>query len=251
MLAAVGAGMLLAVIFAVASLVFKADPIMVGIGVNFLAMGSTILLLQVFYGNPGVTPGNVKSNLSRIDLGPIGDIPLLGDAINNQTILVWLALLMVPLYAFVLYRTPYGVHLRAVGEDEQAALAAGINASRVKFIAIIISGALSGLAGAQLSMAALGSFTANMTSSRGFIAVAALTFGLARPYRTFIACLIFGVADAFADRLGLAGANPSLALMTPYVITIGALVLASLRVRSALASRARRALESVTAPARP
>ncbi|MCA0250752.1 MAG: ABC transporter permease [Actinobacteria bacterium] len=246
-LAAIGAALLLALIFAVASLVFKADAIVVGIGVNLLAAGATVLLLQVLFGNPGVTPGNVKAILPKLNLGIIGDIPILGPAINNQTILVWLAFLLVPAYAFLLYRTRYGVHLRAVGEDEPAAIAAGINVFNVKFISILISGLMCGLAGAQLAMATLGSFTAGMTSSRGFIAVAALTFGLAKPYRTMVACLMFGAADALADRLGLAGANPSLSLMTPYVVTIIALVLAALRVRSALNARAKRALTHTAA----
>lgn len=241
-LAAVGAAVLLALIFAVASLIFKADFIVVGIGVNLLAVGASVLLLTVLYGNPGVTPGNVKAILPKLDLGIIGDIPILGPAIDNQTILVWLAFLLVPAYSFLLYRTRYGVHLRAVGEDEPAAIAAGINVFNVKFVSILISGVMCGLAGAQLAMATLGSFNAGMTSSRGFIAVAALTFGLAKPVRTMVACLIFGAADALADRIGLAGANPSLSLMTPYVITIIALVLAALRVRAALSARSKRAL---------
>jgi simple sugar transport system permease protein len=246
-LAAVGAAVLLALVFAVASLVFKADFIVVGIGVNLLAVGVSVLLLQVMYGNPGVTPGNVKAILPKLDLGPIGDIPILGPAINNQTILVWLAFLLVPAYSFLLYRTRYGVHLRAVGEDEPAAIAAGINVFNVKFVSILISGVMCGLAGAQLAMATLGTFTAGMTSSRGFIAVAALTFGLAKPTRTMVACLIFGAADAFADRLSLAGANASLSLMTPYAVTIIALVLAALRMKSVMSARSKRALAHVVA----
>jgi simple sugar transport system permease protein len=206
-----------------------------------------VLLLQVMYGNPGVTPGNVKAILPKLDLGPIGDIPILGPAINNQTILVWLAFLIVPAYSFLLYRTRYGVHLRAVGEDEPAAIAAGINVFNVKFVSILISGVMCGLAGAQLAMATLGSFTAGMTSSRGFIAVAALTFGLAKPTRTMVACLIFGAADAFADRLSLAGANASLSLMTPYAVTIIALILAALRMQSVMSARSKRALAHVVA----
>lgn len=241
-LAALGAGLVMAVIFAVAALVFKADFIVVGIGINLLAVGLTVLMLTVLYGNAGATPGEVKAILPRIDLGPIGDIPVIGSALNNQTLLVWLAIIAVPTYAYVLYRTRYGVHLRAVGEDEPAAVAAGINVFRVKFISILISGALSGIAGAQLAMATVGSFTSGMTASRGFIAVAALTFGLARPYRTMVACLIFGAADALADRLGLLGANSSLSLTVPYIITIVALVFASVRVRAALKARTKRAL---------
>lgn len=240
---AIIAALLLALVFALATLTFKADFIVVGIGINLLAAGVTVLLLTVLYGNAGVTPGNVKAILPKIDLGVLGDIPIIGPMLNDQTILVWLAFLLVPVYSYVLYRTPFGVHLRAVGEDESAAQAAGINVVRVKFISILLSGIFCGVAGAQLSMATVGSFTAGMTASRGFIAVAALTFGLGRPYFTMIACLIFGAADALADRLALAGVNSSLALTTPYVITVIAIVLAALRVRSAYKARARKALQ--------
>lgn len=239
---AIAAAVILALVFALATLTFKADFIVVGIGINLLAAGVTVLLLTVFYGNAGVTPGNVKAILPKIDLGVLGNIPIIGPMLNDQTMLVWLAFLLVPVYSYVLYRTPYGVHLRAVGEDESAARAAGINVARVKFISILLSGVFCGIAGAQLAMSTVGSFTAGMTASRGFIAVAALTFGLGRPYFTMIACLIFGAADALADRLALAGVNSSLALTTPYVITIIAIVLAALRVRSAFKARSRKAL---------
>ena len=142
-----------------------------------------------------------------------------------------------PIYSYVLYRTPWGVHLRSVGEDEAAAEAAGIRVTRTKFVSILMSGVLCGIAGAQLAMATLGSFTAGMTSGRGFIAVAALTFGLARPVRTMIAAFIFGAADAVADQLGVAGVNSNLALMTPYIITILALVLVGVRVRRSATAR--------------
>ena len=237
-LAAMAAGLVLALIYAAATLGLKADFIVVGIGVNLLAAGMSVFLLQVIYGNPGVTPGDATIRLPRIDLGPIGDIPVIGQAFDRQTAIVWLALLAVPLASFVLYRTRYGVHLRAVGEDEHAAEAAGISVNRVKFISILISGLLCGLAGAQLAMATLGSFTANMTAGRGFIAVAALTFGLARPVRTMVAAFIFGAADAIADLMGIAGINSNLALMTPYVITIIALVLMGLRFRKVRSGRA-------------
>lgn len=230
-LAAVAAGMVLSLLYAVATLLLRADFIVVGIGVNLLAAGLSVFLLQVVYGNPGVTPPSASITLPRIPLGPIGKIPVLGPAVDHQTPLVWLAFLSVPVYSYLLYRTAYGVHLRAVGEDEGAAQAAGIKVTRTRFISILVSGALCGLAGAQLAMATLGSFTAGMTSGRGFIAVAALTFGLAKPVRTMVAAFIFGAADAVADQLGVAGVNSNLALMTPYVITILALVLAGLRLR--------------------
>ncbi len=182
--AAVLSGLLLALLYAIATLNLKADFIVVGIGVNLLAAGLSVFLLQVLYGNPGVTPPDASINLPRIPLGPLAHIPVIGPAVDDQTPLVWLAFLCVPLYSYLLYRTRFGVHLRAVGEDEGAAEAAGISIRRMKFWSILISGVLCGLGGAQLAMATLGSFTAGMTSGRGFIAVAALTFGLAKPVRT-------------------------------------------------------------------
>ncbi len=239
-LAAVVSAILLALLYALATLYFRADFIVVGIGVNLLAAGLSVFLLQVVYGNPGVTPPSASINLPRVPVGPLAQIPLIGEAVDQQTPLVWLAFACVPLYSYVLYRTRFGVHLRAVGEDEGAAEAAGISIRRMKFLSILVSGALCGLGGAQLAMATLGSFTAGMTSGRGFIAVAALTFGLAKPVRTMVAAFIFGAADAVADQLGVAGVNSNLALMTPYVITIIALVLAGFRLRGLLFARASR-----------
>ncbi|WP_225755239.1 ABC transporter permease [Actinotalea sp. Marseille-Q4924] len=236
-LAAVVAALILAAIYAAATLWAGADNIVVGIGINLLAAGVSIFLLEVFYGNPGSSPASSRITLPRLSLGPLGDIPFLGAATDNQTALVWVAFLSVPLASFVLFRTRYGVHLRAVGEDEPAALAAGIDVRRVKMQSILISGLLCGLAGAQLAMATLGTFTSNMTAGRGFIAVAALTFGLARPVRTMIAAFIFGAADAIADLLGIAGFNSSIALMVPYVVTIVALVFAGIRFRGWRKSR--------------
>lgn len=241
---AIVAGTLLASIYAFASLWLKADFIVVGIGVNLLAAGLSIFLLQVFYGNPGATPPSANIRLPKIDVGPLANIPGIGGAINGQTALVWIAFLCVPLASLVLYRTKFGVHLRAVGEDEAAAQAAGIAVRKVKFQAILISGLLCGMAGAQLAMATLGSFSANMTAGRGFIAVAALTFGLGRPVRTMVAASIFGAADAIADQLGIAGINSNLALMTPYIITIIALVFAGVRFSKIRAKRREDALVS-------
>lgn len=217
-LAAIASSIVLSAIYALFTLWGKADFIVVGIGINMLAAGVSILALQLLYGNPGGTPQDVHSSLPKFTL------PLLG----QQTPLAYLALLCVPLYAFMLYRTRYGVHLRAVGQDLPAAIAAGINDKKVKLISILMCGTLTGLAGAQLSMANLGSFNQNMSSGRGFIAVAALTFGRAKPVPTLIAAVVFGLADAIADRLGVAGINSNLAKMAPYIITIVALTLASM-----------------------
>lgn len=232
------ASMLLSLLYALCALVFKADFFVVGIGVNLLAAGLTVFVMQVLYGSQGSTPPDATITLPRIDLGPVASIPVLGPALNQQTPLVWLALLSVPVFWWILYRTRFGVQLRAVGEDPGAATAAGISLNRKKFWAIVWAGVLCGFAGAQLSMATLGGFTANMTSGRGFIAVAALTFGRARPVPTMVAAFIFGAADAIADQLTVAGFNSNLALMMPYVITILALVVVGLDITKRFRRRA-------------
>lgn len=226
--AAVVSAVVLSLIYALCALMFKADFFVVGIGVNILAAGLTIFAMQLLYNNVGSTPPDATITLPRIDLGPLAQIPILGPMFNQQTPLAWLALLSVPAFWWILYRTKFGVQLRAVGEDPGAATAAGISLTRKKFWSIIWAGILCGFAGAQLSMATLGTFAANMTSGRGFIAVAALTFGRARPVPTMVAAVLFGTADALADQLTVAGINSNLALMLPYVITIVALVVVGL-----------------------
>ncbi len=228
-IAAMGAAVLISLLYAVMTLIFKADFIVVGIGINLLAAGASVLIMLILYGSPGATPSSASIELPK----------WLG-----QTPLVYLALITVAVFWFVLYKTPFGVHLRAVGQDLPAATAAGINGMRVKFISILICGLLCGLGGAQLSMATLGTFTAGMTSGRGFIAVAALTAGRARPVPTLIWALVFGLTEAFADLLNVKGVNSNLANMTPYVITIIALTVTAMelgkrrRVRTAAARAA-------------
>ncbi|WGD38268.1 ABC transporter permease [Lysinibacter sp. HNR] len=238
LVAGVLAAALLALIFAIIVLHFHADEIVVGIGVNLLAVGLTVFLLVTLYGNAGVTPPDKTITLPKISLGPLAEIPVLGPTLNDQTVLVWLAFAAVPLCSFLLYRTRFGVHLRAAGEDQAAAQAAGVRVLRVKFMSVLLSGVFCGLAGSQLAMATIGAFSADMTAGRGFIAVAALTFGLARPVRTMVAATIFGAADALSDLLGIAGINSNIALMMPYIITIVALVFSGLRIRSLLRGNA-------------
>lgn len=237
LVAAVVSALVMSLLFAICVLWLKADVIVVGIGINILALGLTVLLLQVLYNSSGTTPPDVSIQMPKIPLGPVDGIPVLG-AFANQTPVMWLGLLSVPTFAFVLYRTRFGVHLRAVGEDEPAAVAAGIRPDRTKLIAMLIGGGLCGLAGAQLAMATLGTFTTNMTAGRGFIAIAALTFGRAKPIPTMIAAFIFGAADAFADHMGQSGINSNLALMTPYIITIVALAIAGIDLRKRRQRRA-------------
>jgi ABC-type uncharacterized transport system permease subunit len=183
LLAGIAAGMLIAAIHAVACIRFKADQVVSGTAINILMLGIPAFISGALFASTGSTPQIPKEQLipwTPIVLGFLGFVPL-----------VW----------YVLYRTPFGLRLRAVGENPEAADAAGISVKRVRYTAVLISGALAGIGGAYLSIGQSSLFTRNMTSGRGFIALAALIFGKWRPVQTMLACLLFGFTEAIAIQL--------------------------------------------------
>jgi simple sugar transport system permease protein len=183
LLAGVAAGMLIAAIHAVACIRFKADQVVSGTAINILMLGIPAFVSGALFASTGSTPQIPKEQL--IPWTPI----VLG------------FLVFVPLTWYVLYRTPFGLRLRAVGENPEAADAAGISVKRIRYTAVLISGALAGIGGAYLSIGQSSLFTRNMTSGRGFIALAALIFGKWRPVQTMLACLLFGFTEAVAIQL--------------------------------------------------
>jgi simple sugar transport system permease protein len=182
LLAGVLAGVGVALIHAVASIRFQADQVVSGTAINILMLGVPALLSGAFFLSSGSTPQIPKENL--IPWTP-----------------VVLAFLLVPVTWYVLFRTPFGLRLRAVGENPGAADAAGVSVTRLRYSAVLLSGALAGIGGAYLSIGQSSLFTRNMTSGRGFIALAALIFGKWRPVQTMLACLLFGFTEALAIQL--------------------------------------------------
>jgi simple sugar transport system permease protein len=182
LLAGIGAGALVAGIHALATIRFRADQVVSGTAINILMLGVPPFLSGALFLSSGSTPQIPQENLLR-----------------NAPIII--AVLLVPLTWYVLYRTPFGLRLRAVGEKPEAADAAGIGVNRMRYTAVLLSGALAGIGGAYLSIGQSSLFTRNMTSGRGFIALAALIFGKWRPVQTMLACLLFGFAEALAIQL--------------------------------------------------
>jgi ABC-type uncharacterized transport system permease subunit len=183
LLAGVAAGMLIASIHAVACIRFKADQVVSGTAINILMLGIPAFVSGALFASTGSTPQIPKEQLMP------------------WTPIVLGFLVLVPLTWYVLYRTPFGLRLRAVGENPEAADAAGISVKRIRYTAVLISGALAGIGGAYLSIGQSSLFTRNMTSGRGFIALAALIFGKWRPVQTMLACLLFGFTEAVAIQL--------------------------------------------------
>src|ERR1700692_2716448 len=208
LLAAMAAGFFMAAIFAVTCIRFKADQVVSGAAINILMFGIPGFLSGAFFLSSGSTPQLPKEHL-------IPWTPII------------IAFALVPISWYVMYRTPFGLRLRAVGEKPEAADAAGVSVKRMRYSGGLIAGVLAGLGGAYLSIGQSSLFTRNMTSGRGFIALAALIFGKWRPFQTMFACLLFGFTEAVSYRMQAVVKLPSgedipvqFILMVPYVLTI-------------------------------
>jgi general nucleoside transport system permease protein len=223
LLAAMGAGAGLALIHAVFSIHLRADQIVSGTAINFLALGVTGYFFVDVYGQEG-TPEDIP-RVPDIDL-PLEKIPtgigdFLDDVLGHLNLMIWLSFLLLVVAYVVLFKTPIGLRIRAVGEHPRAADTVGISVYSIRYAAVIISGILAALGGAYLSIGFLGSFNENMTAGRGFIALAAVIFGAWRPFGAFAAALLFGFSSALAQRLPeYSGSAATLFQALPYVLTL-------------------------------
>jgi general nucleoside transport system permease protein len=213
------AGGALGLIHAVFSIALRADQVVSGVAVNFLAAGITGYYFIAHYGDEG-TPGSVPS-VPDVSIPVIKDMGFFGEAIGNANLLTWVALVMVPLMALYLYRTPAGLRLRSVGEKPRAADSVGIRVLRTRYLAVVTSGCLAGLGGVYLSVGLVHSFNQGMTAGRGFIALAVVIFGAWRPYGALAGAILFGFSSAVAQRLP--AFSESLAVLfqaLPYVLVL-------------------------------
>jgi ABC-type uncharacterized transport system permease subunit len=214
------AGGLTALIHAFFSIQLRADQIVSGTAINFLALGVTGYFFIDVYGDLG-TPGEGIPRIPDVNLPLIRDIPFIGDVIGQMNLMVWSSIALLFVSYIVMFRTPIGLRIRAVGEHPRAADTVGISVYRVRYACVVISGMLAAAGGAYLSIGFLGSFNENMTAGRGFIALAALIFGNWRPFGAFGAALLFGFSSALAQRLP--EYSPSGAVLfqaLPYALTL-------------------------------
>jgi general nucleoside transport system permease protein len=218
-LVGMAAGGLLALIHAVFAVSLRADQIVSGTALNFLAFGITTYLYLNRYGAEG-TPTDLPQ-VPDVNLPLIEDIPFFGDVFGQVNLLIWIGLALVLVTWVVVFRTPPGLRLRAAGENPLAAETAGLSVVKTRYIAVIMSGVLAGAGGAYLSIGFVHSFSQNMTIGKGFIALAALIFGRWRPGGALMAALLFGFSTALAQRLPVF--SPSAATLfqaLPYVLTL-------------------------------
>jgi simple sugar transport system permease protein len=212
-------GALLALIHAVFAVSFRADQIVSGFSMNFLATGITGFAYVSIYGTQG-TPDQIP-RAPDVTVPLLEDIPFLGDVVGRMSILVWLGLLTALLTWVVVFRTPIGLRLRSVGENPLAAQTAGVSPVRVRYIAVLISGMLAAIGGAYLSIGFIGSFGENMTAGRGYIALAVLICGRWMPGGALVFALLFGFFSALAQRLPVFSESAATLFQAlPYVITL-------------------------------
>jgi len=223
-LGAMIAGGLMALVHAIVSINFKADQTVSGIAINIAALGLTNYLLTVQTQGAGVPSLHGNLRIPLVNWGPLSQIPFIGPVFFQQNVIFYVAIVILVGMHFLLFRTNVGLRIRAVGEHPQAADTAGVNVRLVRYLCVISSGLLSGLAGAFLSLGIAGIFNPNMTAGRGFIALAAMIFGKYTPFGAAGACVLFGLGDALSTRLQSTGVSANILSTLPYVLTLIALV---------------------------
>lgn len=207
----------------------KANNIMCGLAINAIAKGGTILVLFLLTGNKGASTALRSMSIPHVDIPVIENIPLIGEVISGQNLLTYVAFALVILMHVYIFKTRGGICISAVGENPKAVDSVGISILRTRYRALLISGVFSGLAGVFLSMGYMNGFTANMTSGRGFIALAANAMGQNTPFGTMIAALIFGAADSASNSLQVLRVPSQFIQMIPYATTILGITLYSIQ----------------------
>ena len=234
LLAAIGISMLASLIHGFACITHRGDQVISGLAINILASGLTVTLGIALYARGGQTPQLSREERFMAINFPFSDSisqipfagPLYSDIIGGHNLLVYLAFLSVPLTYWIIFRTRFGLRLRAVGEKPMAVDTAGISVTWLRYRAVLCAGILCGIAGAYLAIAHGGGFGREMTAGRGYIALAAMIFGKWKPINTLLACLLFGFLEALSDRLqgvpitGIGEIPVQLMQALPYLLTV-------------------------------
>ncbi|EOR26319.1 ABC transporter permease [Cytobacillus oceanisediminis] len=227
LLVAMVVGAIFSILHAVASITFRADQTVSGVAINLLAAGLAMFLVKLIYDGKGQT-GTIRYSFKKIDIPVLKDIPVIGDLFFSNTYWTsYLAIIIAIIAWYVMYKTPFGLRLRSVGEHPMAADTMGINVTKMRYIAVILSGAFGGIGGGVFAQSITNDFTHATISGQGFMALAALIFGKWNPLGAMGAAIFFG----FAQSLSIVGSSlpfleniPNVYLLiAPYVLTIIAL----------------------------
>tara|TARA_B100000676_G_scaffold140119_1_gene138730 strand:- start:97 stop:885 length:789 start_codon:yes stop_codon:yes gene_type:complete len=223
------AGMATSTLLAFGHVSRKGDPIVIGIAINLFAVGLTSFLLPQFFDVRGVFRDPAIVGLETFSVPGLVELPVVGEALFEMTLPAFLSFLLIPVIWVWLFRSPMGLRLRGVGENQSAAQTRGVPVVKYKYAAVFTSGSLAGLAGAQLALGNVVQFAENMSAGRGWIAVVAVLLGRAHPFGVLSAALLFGFAEGLGFRLQGNGMAVQFTDALPWVVTLIALVLARRR----------------------
>jgi general nucleoside transport system permease protein len=232
-LAALLTGVLAGLLMSLLAVVLGVSQHVSGIGLTLLSTGLAFYLYRLIFGQPASPPSVVPFQPAPVPL--LSDIPFLGPVLFSQAPLTYVALLVLPATAWLLYRTPWGLDLRTVGENPRAADAAGVSVWAMRTQALVIGGALMGMAGAYLTISQFNAFTFGVVSGRGWVAIALVVFGLWSPWRCAVGALLFGALEALQLRLqanNVLHLPYQVVLMLPFVMTIVAMAIVSRNARA-------------------
>lgn len=216
LLIAIVVGVLMALILPYSSMRLGTSPILVGIALNTFAASFTTFLLYIFTGNKGTSASLLSPTLPTVNIPFLDKIPIIGAILNNQYTITYICILLIIALAILVYKTPFGLRIKACGLDENAARSVGINVNRVRVIAVIMSGTLAALGGAYMTTGYLTAFTANMVAGRGWIGIAAQSIGGANMLVVGLTTIVFGVFQALSNILSIYNLPSELVQMIPY-----------------------------------
>lgn len=202
----------------------KAHQSVIGVGINIFSSGLTAVLLKLIWSNEGMSP--IVNTLPNVTIPVLDKIPILRSFFTNQSIFLYVTIFIAILAYIIIYKTKYGLRLRAIGDNPQAAQTAGINIHLYRYVAVIISGIIAGLGGSYLSISLNNLFVKDMVAGRGFMGLAANIFGGWHPIGSLIASFIFSIAQAFRFSLTSLNIPNQFVEMIPYVVTLIVLVVA-------------------------
>ena len=222
-------GVISAFVLAFFTMKLKASPIMIGIALNLFASNFSLYLLKLWTGTKGTSASLPSKVLPTIEIPVIKDIPIIGEIISGHYFLTYVCIILVILLAILVYKTPFGLRMKACGLDEHAAESVGIKVNKVRLIAIILSGIFAALGGAYLSMGYMSIFSNNMTSSRGWTGIAAQAVGGMNLLIVVITTIIFSVAQGIVDALAIYDLPSELVNIIPYVIVLFTMVFLSIK----------------------
>ena len=222
-------GVVMALILAFFTMKMKASPIMIGIALNLFASDFSLYLLKLWTGSKGTTASLPSKVLPEVEIPVIKDIPILGEIISGHYFLTYVCIVLAILLAILVYKTPFGLRMKACGLDEHAAESVGIKVNKVRLIAIIMSGIFAALGGAYLSMGYMSIFSSNMTASRGWTGIAAQAVGGSNFLVVVLTTVVFSIAQGVVNRLAITQLPSELVNTIPYICVLVAMVFLSIQ----------------------